>query len=108
MMFDRRQGKCRFYSHSPPTPPAPVEREERKGGGCEINLSELSGLETQYESVGKQRTSGVRRWGFANYEPQSFNQIVRVLVQFEKALQVVFSSMRVLSGFFSSLVPSSW
>jgi hypothetical protein len=62
---------------------APVEREEGKEG-CEINLSELSELEKQYESVGKQETNGIRRWGFANYEPQSFNRMVRVLVQLKK------------------------
>ena len=51
----KRQGRADFTRiHLPTLPGAPVEREEGKGG-CEINLSQLSGLETQYESVGKQR-----------------------------------------------------
>jgi hypothetical protein len=47
MMFDR-SGRVAPILLAFTSPGAPVEREEGKGG-CEINLSELSGLETQCE-----------------------------------------------------------
>jgi hypothetical protein len=39
--------------------------------------------------VGKRKATEVERWSFANYEPQSFNQMIRVLDGFERALLVV-------------------